>query len=368
MSVPHPLARAARLLDNPVVAALVAPRHVDDYLELVSPTLSLRETRARVTEVRRETRDAVTLVLAPNHRFEGFEAGQYVPFTVELDGRRHTRCFSLSSAPESGRVEVTIKAREGGRVSVWANTQAKKGDVVVLGAPAGDFVLPAVLPARFLFVAGGSGVTPIASLIESLLARRYEGEIACVVYARSAEDTILARRLEAFAAACPKLTLRFVHTRGPSAGRALHGRFTPEHLAHVMPAFATAETYVCGPAPLVTAVSALYAQDGLAARLHVERFALDVTRPKADGATHVLTFRASGVTVRGGGTLPLLEQAERAGLSPMHGCRRGICHTCTCVLERGAVDDLASGERIDEPGQRIRLCTTVPASDVTLAL
>lgn len=364
----HLLDRAASLLDNPLVAALVSPRHIDEYLELVSPMLVQRETRARIVRVERQTSDTVTLVLAPSRRFAPFRAGQYVTFTVELDGRRVTRCFSLSCAPESGRVEVTIKARAGGLVSVWANAEAKVGDIVTLGAPLGDFVLPETLPRHFVFVAGGSGITPVAGLIESLIARGYLGQITCLVYTRTRAETIFGDRLEALAKANPNLHVHFAITRGSASQDGLTGRFTGSHLRLVAPAIEDAETFVCGPTPLIAAVSSFYAAEGLEERLHVERFSLDAPKTGDETTTHAITFTTSRVMTRGTSALPLLEQAENAGLFPEHGCRRGICHTCTCVLEQGSVKDLATGEIMSEPGQRIRICTSVPASDVRIAL
>lgn len=367
MGMPHLLDRAASLLDNRVVAALVSPRHIDDYLELVSPMLAQRETRARIVRITRESKDAVTLTLSPTRRFRGFTAGQYVPFTVEIDGRRVTRCFSFSSAPGGETVDVTIKARPGGLVSVWANERAKVSDVVTLGTPAGDFVLPEKRPHEVLLIAGGSGVTPIKSLVLSLLAEGYAGRITCLLYARSREDAIFGDALTALAATHANLTVHVVLTRGTPTG-AVHGRFSDEHVRALAPGFANAEAYVCGPTPLTSTVRAFFAAHGRSHALHVERFTLDVIAPASDDTTHAITFTASQVTARGNTKLPLLAQAEQAGLSPDHGCRMGICHTCTCVLEQGAVKDLTTGELIAEPGQRIRICTTVPQSDIRIAL
>ena len=118
-----PLGRPLRsLLRSKLVSALTYPHTVDHYLELVSPLWSVDRIRAEVVEVIRETADVVTLVLRPNENFGSYKAGQYVSITVEVEGVRHTRCFSLSSSPsrDDKLITLTIKARaEGGLVSPY---------------------------------------------------------------------------------------------------------------------------------------------------------------------------------------------------------------------------------------------------------
>ncbi len=83
-----------RLLGSGLLEALAAPHGVDRYLELIRPAWSLREARAVVSEVRRQTADSVTLTLRPNENWTGFRTGQFVRLTVEIDGVRQTRCYS----------------------------------------------------------------------------------------------------------------------------------------------------------------------------------------------------------------------------------------------------------------------------------
>jgi ferredoxin len=91
------------------------------------------------------------------------------------------------------------------------------------------------------------------------------------------------------------------------------------------------------------------------------------THPGADPAVGTLRFGASGVEVADDGR-PILEQAEGAGLRPTHGCRRGICHTCTRTLEAGTVRNLRTGELTTGAGAPIRLCINAPVGDVVVDL
>ena len=117
-----------RVLGSSLLEALAAPHGVDRYLELVHPTWSLHAARAEVVEVRRQTTDSVTLALRPNENWEGFSTGQFVRLTVEIDGVRHTRCYSPAcSEHASGHIEITVKAHPEGRVSGFLNRERALG-------------------------------------------------------------------------------------------------------------------------------------------------------------------------------------------------------------------------------------------------
>src|SRR5437867_11746778 len=119
----HPLPKAPvrrlgrRVLGSGLLEALAAPHGVDRYLELIRPSWSLRETRAEVIEVRRQTADSVTLTLRPNANWKGFGTGQFVRLTVEIDGVRQTRCYSPACSEHTpDRIEITVKAHPEGQV------------------------------------------------------------------------------------------------------------------------------------------------------------------------------------------------------------------------------------------------------------
>src|SRR5579884_2760549 len=120
-----------RLLRSRLVSGLTSPRSVDDYLQLVDSSWSVWEVRARLVRLRPEADQSTSLFLQPNGSWRGFRAGQFVQLSAFMGGVRHTRCFSVSSAPEDGLpLRLTIKAKPGGRVSGWARAGARVGDVV----------------------------------------------------------------------------------------------------------------------------------------------------------------------------------------------------------------------------------------------
>ncbi|HEX6592642.1 MAG TPA: hypothetical protein VF050_11630, partial [Moraxellaceae bacterium] len=160
-----------RALASPLARILSWPHSPDSYLEFLAPQVGGRTIKATIRAVNQQTPRAVSLVLQPNHRWNGYKAGQYVTLTVSINGRRHSRCFTVSHV-EDGCPVVTIQSGEGaapaGTVSVsrWANESAWVGDTVEISAGAGDFVLPAKRPQRLLFIAGGSGITPVRALLD----------------------------------------------------------------------------------------------------------------------------------------------------------------------------------------------------------
>jgi len=346
---------ASRLL-----AALTYPRAVDDFVELALPLHSTREVRARIVSVEQETHDVATLRLVPNRRFRAHRAGQYVALTVPVGGVQRTRCFSIASAEGrvDGTIELTIKAQPGGVVTPVLVSGSLRNAVVTLGQPSGDFVLPDAVPERLLFVSGGSGITPVMSMLRTLVARGHEGDIAFLHWARSEADVIFERELTRIASKAPP-GLRIHVSTGP---------FDPERLGELTPDFDQRETWACGPEPFLDAVRTAFRARGAVERLRVERFSLGALPRSADSgaAESDVTFVRSQRQARGGGTL--LAMAEGAGLSPPSGCRMGICHTCVCRKVSGVTRDLRTGALSTDENVDVQICVSEAVGPVALDL
>src|SRR5450755_784021 len=359
-----PVATATRrFLASPLVDLLVGPHGIDRYLELIRPNLTLREARAEVVDVRRQTDPSVTLTLRPNQAWGGFSAGQFVPVGVEIDGVRRTRTYSPAGS-QHGRdraIELTVTSHPDGVVSNHLRSQIAPGSILHLGPSRGEFVLPAARPGKLVLISGGSGVTPVLSMVRTLCDEGHAGEITFVHYSRTSADALYRAEVEALAAAHPNLCCAFVATREGgghvSAGAiaALAGDLDEAHAA------------VCGPPALIDAVRAIWDAVGAADRVLAETFTPSVPAPAGATATGTLRFlRSDQQAAIGAGTL--LEQAEAAGLSPVFGCRMGICHTCTCRKSAGSVRNVLTGQTSSEEDEDIQLCISVPAGDVALEL
>ena len=343
-----------RMSRSPLLNLLTGPHGVDRYTEIVDPTWTQDQARARVVAVRRQTSRSVTLTLQPNGAFAGFRAGQHINLSVEIDGRRRTRCYSPASAEGSPLIELTIGRHDDGLVSAYLCDHARPGMVVGLDSVGGDFVMPPVRPRRLLFVSGGSGITPVLSMVRTLRAEGFSGEIAFIHYARTAAEACYRQELDAL----PGVRVLHGYTRD-TTGSDLDGRFGPEHLAAAMPD--PDAVFVCGPAVLIEAVREIVPQAYSESFVPPE-FALPT---ETSGGT--ITFTDSGVDVVDDGQ-PLLAQAEAAGLNPESGCRMGICHSCTRFKKSGAVRNLITGAVSTADGEDIQICVTAPVGDVAIEL
>jgi ferredoxin-NADP reductase len=348
------LTRRARR--SPLLELLTGPHGVDRYTELVDPTWTRGDARARVVAVRRQTPRSVTLTLEPNQAFTGFRAGQHINLTVEIDGRRRTRCYSPASTEDAKYIELTIGRHDGGLVSTYLCDRARPQMVVGLDSVGGDFTLPAELPARILFVSGGSGITPVMSMLRTLQAAGYAGEIAFVHYARSADEACYADELAMMTG------VRVLHGYTRDGAGDLTGHFDAEHLAAAMPDLGSdSAVFVCGPPALVDAVRA-HCPDAKSESFVPPTF--DVPAQTSGGR---ISFSESGVEAVDDGT-PLLQQAENAGLTPESGCRMGICHTCTRRKTSGAVRNLITGTVSTAEEEDVQICVSAPVGDVEIAL
>ena len=142
--------------------------------------------------------------------------------------------------------------------------------VLGLSQADGDFHLPDARPDSILLISGGSGITPVMSMLRTLCAEGHRGPITLIHYAPDPERAIYREELERLAAEHPNFNLIRSYTRAPGAGE-LDGHFSPAHLPQADPGFAAAETFACGPPALLDAVRGTWA-DGLEQRLHVESF------------------------------------------------------------------------------------------------
>ena len=361
--------RLQPILRSKLIARLTTPHGVDRYLEQIDPLWSAFETRARVTEVTRQTADTVTLRLQPNANWQGFVPGQYLQLSVDIDGRRYTRCFSPANSchAKDGHIELTARINPEGTLTrhLRDHAHAHAGMIVGLSQAAGDFALPAQRPERILLISGGSGITPVMSMLRSLCDEGHRGPITFLHYARSKEDQLYTEELEQLAARHANVTLLRSYEQG--AGE-LYGRFSREQLESAAPDYADATTFLCGPPPMMAAVEAVWAADGLNAQLHRERFVVAASAPAtAETTGGGLRFvRSERLAVSDGATL--LEQAEAAGLRPDYGCRMGICHACSCRKTTGRVRDIRDGRLSGDGEEDIQLCVSQPVGSVTLEL
>jgi ferredoxin-NADP reductase len=354
--------RGIRLLD--AAAVLTTPLLPDDYLGQLNPLWSTREPRGRVEAVVAETRDCVTLWLRPGRGWPAHVPGQYVRVGVDVDGVRHWRTYSLTSLPRrrDGRIAITVKRIAGGLVSQYLVSQARRGMLVRLAPPTGEFVLPDAVEHPLLFVTAGSGVTPVMGMLRAL-AHRPGGlpDAAHVHVAPSPEDTIFGGDLRALARDHHRYTLHEHHDDRD-------GRWDGAELDRHVPDWRERRTSACGPAGLLDALTDHFERAGVSERLNLERFRPVAAAAGVGGDGGRVRFLASGKEVETDGTTPLLVAGEQAGALLPHGCRMGICNSCIGRLQSGAVRDLRTGDVQHADGQMVRTCVSAAAGPLEIDL
>ena len=280
----------------------------------------------RITRVIQETHDTRTYVLDADFPYR---AGQFL--TVKACGTM--RSYSMSSSPDTDSAPATtVKRVPGGLVSNWVHDNIKVGDVIETTLPAGVFCLrPTSAP--LIAFCGGSGITPVVSLIKSALATT-DRRVKVLSANRDSASIIFAGELDDLSARFPG---RFeVHHHLDDA----NGFVTPAQIGDFVDGDLDADFYLCGPTPYMELVEQSLSERNVEPdRILVERFG---NAPNADGAattnpagtvTIVFANRAHQVTRRSGETF--LDSARRAGLKPPFSCEAGNCATCIARVTAG---------------------------------
>ncbi|MCK0104929.1 ferredoxin reductase [Marinobacter sp. S0848L] len=340
----------------------------DPLTTAINPMWVQQYTPARVERITEETADTKTFVLKPARRWGGFQAGQHLNVRIDINGVRHTRTFSLSSSPalweDNGLITLTVKRLPGGLVTNWLHDELKSGDVIGLTEAFGDFLIPNGKK-PVLFIAGGSGITPILSQLDTMAREQYPEPITLLYYVRTPSDVIGEQRLTTLKNRYPTFSLHIITT---------HENATPRYLSDQdldsVPNLANREIFLCGPKGLMDLATEKLGQRGLKdEQLHSTFFAPPApVRLSSSDTGGEVTFSASNLSVDSTGDTNLLEIAEAAGLSPQHGCRMGICHQCTCRKTSGTVVNRLTGQVSGAGSESVQLCISVPQGPVALAL
>ncbi len=326
--------------------------------------------RVRVKAVIDETPEACSLVLSvPPESADAFtyRPGQFLTVRVPHEiGDCVARCYSLSSAPQTDdELKITVKRMADGYASNWICDHVTAGTVLDVLPPAGMFT-PASLDQDLLLFAGGSGITPVMSILKAALATG-TGRVVLVYANRDERCVIFDGELRRLAARHPdRLTVAhwLDSEQGPPTATALGALIAP---------FTGFEAFVCGPDPYMTVVEQTLAGLGVPRqRIHVERFvslsdnpfespeepgpATTTVEVTLDGQTHRFPWPAR---------TRLLDLLIDRGLNPPFSCRQGNCGACACRITDGEVK-LLNNEILEEEDFAegyILACQAIPLTD-----
>lgn len=340
-------------------SVLTSPATPEDYLQIINPLASARQLRGVVTAVTRHGDRAATIAFRPGRGWAPHLAGQWARIGVEINGVRQWRSYSLSAA-EGHDPEITVTSI--GRVSSHLVDHTQVGDILFLAPPQGEFILPTG-PRPLLMITAGSGITPVMSMLRTLIPRRSDADVVLVHSARSQSEALFLDELRAMEQEYAGLHVvtRFTATQGridfSSAAQ----------VEAVCPDWRSRKAYVCGPTELLDDTEKLWANAGLPHGLQVERFAPALlAAADTDGGT--ITFAKSDKETTADGSTPILQAGEDAGVIMPSGCRMGICRTCLTPLVSGQVRDLRTGEIHSDEGELIQTCITAAVGPVHLEI
>ena len=310
-----------------------------------------------------------------------FQAGQFLNLSLEIDGKRISRSYTIASPPSrDGYIELTIKREENGMVSRYLHDKLMTGQGVALSAPAGRFTFDPASSDAVLLIAGGVGITPLMSILRNLTDRCWPGKIDLLFSVRSASDIIFADEFRYLKGRHPNLHVHITITRdAPAEWSGLRGRITGDLLRKHIPDFIERPAYICGPDAMANAARDELISVGVKAeRVVLESFtpAAAVAQDKgaspedemAAGEAVTVTFETSGQTAPLHANQTVLDAAEAAGVTIEYQCRSGICGTCRCKLLKGQVT-MPNREALsdaDEAAGYILACQAHATEDVTI--
>ena len=305
-----------------------------------------------ISEVKKETPNAVSIAFnIPQHLKEifRFKAGQYITIKHMDAGKELRRAYSICSSPESGVLKIGVKAVEKGAFSSFANTALKVGDSLEVMPPQGKFTLDAAREnsKNYLAFAAGSGITPVLSLITTVLEKKEDTSFVLVFGNRTMEETMFHSDLLQLMQRYPtRLYVEFIYSRKQEEG-AMFGRIERSTVNYIIKnKFVDRQFdayYLCGPEPMIDEVTSVLKENGVNEKaIFFELFTTSeegLLVEKHDGNTAVtITLDDEVYTF----TIPqeksVLDAALEEGLDAPYSCQGGICSTCIARLTEGKVE------------------------------
>lgn len=305
----------------------------------------------KVKQIIRETPEAVSISFdIPEELSDifSYKAGQYITIQTQLEGEEIRRAYSLCSAPGTGEFKVTVKEVSGGKFSVLANNALEAGDVLEVHPPEGKFVFePGNKAQNYVAFAAGSGITPVLSIIKTVLTREPESTFVLVYGNRSIEETIFFKELLELQVAFPdRLFIEFIYSRTREEN-AQFGRIETSTVNFVLKNkfkdTGFEKYFLCGPEEMIQAVTEILKSHGVPEEnILFELFTTKEAAPvltTVEGEvqlTIVVDDEESTFTMDNKKTV--LEVALDNDLDVPYSCQGGICSSCIARIKEGKAE------------------------------
>jgi ring-1,2-phenylacetyl-CoA epoxidase subunit PaaE len=341
-----------------------------------------------VTDIHKTIRDAVVVTLRPeNGAAEAFDftQGQYLTFRRDFDGEELRRSYSICAGKDDGQLQVGIKRVDGGAFSTWANTDLKVGDTIQAMPPMGRFFadLNPSGERQYLGFAGGSGITPVLSILRTTLAREPKSTFT-LVYANKGVSTIMFREELEDLKNTHMGRFNVIHVLEQDAQEIdlFTGMVTEEKCAQLFQGWIDIANvdmaFICGPEPMMLGIARALRTHGLTdALIKFELFAsaqpgraarkavTSVAGTGADQTTAAITLDGSTRTITMSKNMSILDAALGNDLDAPFACKAGVCSTCRCKVLEGEVEMAANHALEDYEVEKgyVLSCQSFPLTD-----
>ena len=339
-----------------------------------------------VTDIHRTIKDAVVLTLEPdNWAAFDFTQGQYLTFRQDFDGEELRRSYSICAGKGEGKLQVGIKLVDGGAFSTWANEELKVGDKLQAMAPMGGFftALDAGAEKQYLGFAGGSGITPVLSIIKTTLETEPKSNFT-LVYANKGVATIMFREeLEDLKNQyLGRLSVIHVLEQDAQEIDLFTGMVTEEKCAQLFRTWIDIQSidtaFICGPEPMMLGIAKALRDHGLEdGQIKFELFASaqpgrlkKPVRSKEAGKTAnqaeiAVTLDGSTQTITVAKDTTVLDAARENAMDAPFACKAGVCSTCRCRVIEGEVEMVANHALEDYEVEKgyVLSCQSFPVTD-----
>lgn len=342
-----------------------------------------------IRSIQTETADCLSLTLdVPAELRDSFQylPGQYLTFRAGINGEEVRRSYSLCSAPQENRWTVAIKQIEGGQFSTYAHQVLKPGDRIDVMAPMGNFhpQLQSSNHKHYLAIAAGSGITPILSILKSVLHTEPNSRFTLLYGNRDRQSIIFFEELEGWKNNyLGRLQLIHILSRERTDSALNQGRIDADKLTQLQQLIdypGVDACFLCGPEALIDTARQTLPTLGIdPKKIHFELFTTAAQQTKAkqsttgaepiSGPQSLVTLRVDGrsvdLQIPTNGTSTILDAALRQGADLPYACKGGMCCTCRAKLLEGSVKmDIHWGLEDEEVAQGyILTCQAIPATD-----
>lgn len=308
--------------------------------------------KLNIAEIRRETQESVSILFTVPESLKNnyvFKAGQYLNLKLSLDGIEIRRAYSICSSPESGELRIAVKAVKNGVFSQFANTQLQVNQTLEVASPEGNFTFEPKTDRQrnYMAFAAGSGITPVMSVLKSVLTSEPNSSFVLVYGNKSVDDTIFYNEIhELQQQHVGRFSVQYAFSQ-TKTDEALFGRIDKSVVNFVLKnKFKETEFnkfYLCGPEEMISTVSEVLKSNNVSEKdIKFELFTTSAfektVESSSDHTTVKMLVDGDSFEFEMSNKQTILEAALKQGIDAPYSCQGGICSSCLCRITEGKAE------------------------------